>query len=325
MLDVQAPAVARAAAGLPSARYAVPMPQRRMAECHLTALMGRADGALIEVRCKAERGMRQFFFTDARSAAMFACDEAASTDVYYGVIRRSERAGGRAALVDSSLWVWAECDTETALVRALDMRLPPPLIVRSSWGKGHCYWPLSSPLPLDLVERANRRLAFHLGADPRATDAARILRVAGTFNHKYEPATAVAITRWEIADGCVRPSDLVGELADPSPPKSLPTSAPARKFGKDGVREQLLELPAREFVFKLTGREVLHDMATCPFHSGGRERTPSLHVGGPAGNLWHCFGCNVGGDVFTFAAKLWGVDDRSDFPRLKTRLVAELA
>ena len=294
---------------------ATPLVQARL---QLSALDG---GGFIELRVKLAQGMRQHFFTDVDLAASFAVANGISTDVYCGVIPRSERRGGRKYLMAESRWMWAECDTETAVVRALDMRLPPPMVIRSSRGKGHCYWPLSRGVSLELVERGNRRLAFHLGADPRACDAARILRVAGTFNHKYEEPQRVALTRWDLSTGSYLPSDLVGDLPDPAAQRALPLPPPTRHASSgDSEKTKLAEIPARQYVFALTGREVLHNMVSCPFHNGGKERTPSLHVAGPNDTLWHCFGCNEGGDVFTFAAKLWGKDDRKDFPAVKKRL-----
>ncbi len=42
----------------------------------------------------------------------------------------------------------------------------------------------------------------------------------------------------------------------------------------------------------------------CPFH---KEKTPSFHVSIERGT-WHCFGCGLGGDGFSFIEKVEGVD-----------------
>ena len=53
----------------------------------------------------------------------------------------------------------------------------------------------------------------------------------------------------------------------------------------------------------------------CPFH---QEKTPSFHVD-PARGFYHCFGCNEGGNVFSFIMKM----DRVSFPEAVKILAAK--
>ncbi len=66
-------------------------------------------------------------------------------------------------------------------------------------------------------------------------------------------------------------------------------------------RTDIVEL-VREYVpgLKTAGR---HQKACCPFH---QERTPSFNVN-PEKQIYHCFGCGVGGDAFDFVMRLEGL------------------
>lgn len=83
----------------------------------------------------------------------------------------------------------------------------------------------------------------------------------------------------------------------------------------DRIREKLdIVSYINEFVtLKRAGRNFT---ANCPFHS---EKTPSFSVS-PERQRWHCFGCQKGGDIFTFLMEY----EHVDFPEA-LRLLAKRA
>ncbi len=76
-------------------------------------------------------------------------------------------------------------------------------------------------------------------------------------------------------------------------------SIPEETIARIRSRAQIADVVGRFVKLKRTGRSY---KGLCPFHS---ERTPSFSVD-PEKQLYHCFGCGKGGDVFSFLMEIEG-------------------
>ena len=276
----------------------------------LAALAGTADRReLIELRYRLEDGQRMGQVFDRpdrlRGLATRAIALGRRTDVYVGCAPRTRRHGGRDAVAHAFV-LWVDCDGEDAVAALREFRPAPAIVIASGSGSNcHAYWPLVEPLARDVLERANRRLAYALGADPASADAARILRIPGTLSHKHDPPTAVDAIQLGT-NRRVDAADVVGSL--PDPPAPAPARAPAVSVADRGD-DPLLAIAPDVYVRRLLGVDVpRHRKVPCPFHA---DRHASLHVYETAERGWYCFGaCRRGGTIYDIAAPLYGYTAR---------------
>lgn len=319
-----------------------PIPQLDALRLQLAAIAGpRPAGTFLEIRHKQTGGpMRRFFHPADRPGGLVdrILMLGRRADVYVGAAPRTREHGGRSA-IDAVWAVWADLDAPEAVERLAGFRPWPSLVIRSGTGENvHAYWPVREPVTADEAEHANRRIAVHLGADVRSTDAARILRAAGTLNHKHDPPRPVECVRLEIAGQLPTVADVLADVPElPAEPKRTPdplTGLRARRASTPSAfGDPLLKIAATEYVPLLTGRPLGRDGKTvCPFHGGGQERTPSFHAY-PGDGGWACFGScpappgcrHLGGDMIAFGAALYGLAPRgAGYHEIRRRLAADL-
>lgn len=87
----------------------------------------------------------------------------------------------------------------------IDALVPAPSIIVDSGGGYHCYWLLDQTWRLETTEDRNAAARLQsawvklMGGDEGAKDLARVLRVPGTHNYKYDPPRNVEIVRMDGA------------------------------------------------------------------------------------------------------------------------------
>jgi hypothetical protein len=145
-----------------------------------------------EIEIRAIPGMQGFFAIDDFKGIADHCSKFATNNLFFGVATRN--GGGTKEHVVNIPAVWNDGDFKQTPREVLADKLKhfpfkPSIIVKSGGGV-HLYWLLKEPAKYDdicVIEDINRRIAAALGGDTNACDAARVLRVPDTLNHKYYP------------------------------------------------------------------------------------------------------------------------------------------
>jgi hypothetical protein len=203
----------------------------------IDTLFGRCSQGFIEIRpLPVQPGERKWIPVTNIQIPVLPTDK----DIYIGVATRQENKGTKDALVQiPALWVdvdFEDIDRDEAEKRIQSCQREPSITVESGNGF-HCYWLLSTPATINDVQRIediNKRMSSYLGGDPASAEAAHILRLPETYNHKYEPPQPVTLS--SINDKTYQLSDF--NFLPPLPP-SLPQAL--SQVNNSGLYDDLLQ------------------------------------------------------------------------------------
>lgn len=143
---------------------------------------------------------------------------------------------------------------ENALAHIRDLPVTPSLIIDSGGGY-HCYHLFdvtvvtTEPAVRDFMALKQAEWVLWMGGDKGAKDLARVLRIPGTLNGKYEPARTVTVidSNWELYEpsllidlvtaGTVdlRKSEALGRIGDNSVIESKPHRPVAGAAGGESI------------------------------------------------------------------------------------------
>lgn len=101
------------------------------------------------------------------------------------MVNRGDGFGRRSANVTAARALFVDLDG-APIEPVLSCALPPRIVVESSPGKWHAYWP-AVDLPLDRFTEAQKALALRFDGDPKVCDRARVMRLPGFLHNKGKP------------------------------------------------------------------------------------------------------------------------------------------
>ena len=266
-------------------------------------------------------------------------------EAFVGVAPRARTRGNKDAVAATRfLWVDVDQPAQLPALWAFLAERPCHLLIESGGSGGaHAYWKLDQPLTVahagdaarevgDPIERANLRIIHRLGvgddgkpnvADTACKERARVMRLAGTINHKAGRYARIVEADFQLRGYPLE--ELVGDLPDPAPP-ATPTR-PRRAIEHDDPYKRI---PPPEYFERLVGITVPRGgLVSCPapWHD---DVHPSCSVGMDASQGWRCHAasCGARGAIYDLASVRlggpWGRDLRGDAFKHAHELVVEV-
>ncbi len=123
-------------------------------------------------------------------------------NIFFGAVPRKDTSSGSEKNLIDLPGLWVDCDFKDFPGGGLDVleiidafKYPPSFLVHTGGGL-HGYWKFQTPAtPSREFKGQLKGLSRHLRGDPAATDLSRILRLPGSFNHKYEVPLPCVVLR----------------------------------------------------------------------------------------------------------------------------------
>jgi len=125
------------------------------------------------------------------------------TNIYFGVHPGIKKftglSRGKIDNVAAINCLFAEFDMKDGwVIEKINDLTPSPSVIISSGGGWHLYWLLSDTTAItdqnrEQIRKIQDRWVRFMGGDPGAKDLARVLRVPGSTNHKYNPPRPVEL------------------------------------------------------------------------------------------------------------------------------------
>ena len=171
-------------------------------------------------------------------APWLSAQNAAGAGVFV-TINETNLKGRKTANVVRPRALWADFDDgrSDTFERLIAHPMPPSIIVESSPGKLHAYWPVTG-LALEEFTPLQKRVIAQWGSDPKVSDLPRVMRLPGYFHRKSADAHPVSIAL--LSEKTYGRDELVGQFAaapiEPREPEAVSPTGDMNRYAAAALK-----------------------------------------------------------------------------------------